>query len=257
VSRSHARGGFTLIEITVVMAIIALLIGMLLPALGAARGAARTVQSLSNLRQMAFAAQRYADRWDRWPPGVWYEAGEGGLRTIAWDWREDETGAAVPGPLWSYTDHPDAVMRCPEYHGEATFGADPVTGYNYNITFLGGEAPYGTLGFEAMRWGLRPAAARRTGTTVIFGAGGRRGGTNKFMRAPGNSEGLDPWTLLAGGQAFRYHGGQTVMAYLDGHVGSGGHARVPEDIDPQVVAFVMDHPHNGFLAMDDGPYDPR
>ncbi len=254
---SRAPHGFTLVEVLVSLGIVSLLVGLLLPSLGAARGTAHTVQSLSNLRQMAFAATRYADRWNRWPPAVRYAAGADGVRTIAWDWAEDETGAAVPGPLWAWTDRPHEVMTCPAYHGEAEFGVDPVTGYNYNTTYLGGEAPYGTVGFEHMRWGLRPAAAVRTSTTVIFGAGGIRGGTNKFMRAPGNAEGLDPWTLMAGGQAFRYHGGRTVTAHLDGHVATDGAPALPPGADPAAAETVMDFPRNGFLAPDDRPYDPR
>lgn len=54
------RRAFTLIELLVVVAVIALLISILLPALGAAVKAARTVQCLSNIRQIGVAATSYA-----------------------------------------------------------------------------------------------------------------------------------------------------------------------------------------------------
>ncbi len=61
-------GGFTLVELLVVISIIALLIGILLPALGSARAMARGIRCLSNQHQLSVLLAVYAtDNPDRWP----------------------------------------------------------------------------------------------------------------------------------------------------------------------------------------------
>ena len=96
-AQSHARRGlargFTLIEMLIVIAIIAVLAAILFPVFGRVREGARTTACASNLKQLGLAFTQYAaDYGGRMPGGGnWQDWGKGG------HWVAGKSGAAADG----------------------------------------------------------------------------------------------------------------------------------------------------------------
>ena len=65
---AHIRRAFTLVELLVVIAVVAILIGVLLPALAGARGAAHASIDANNLRQVQLGAQVYTNDYETFLP---------------------------------------------------------------------------------------------------------------------------------------------------------------------------------------------
>ncbi len=257
------RRAFTLVEVMVTTGIVGVLAALLMGGLNSAMAASRSSLCANHLRQLALATESYATTFqDSYPAAVLYFQSGGGVRSVAWD-DAAGGGATRGGPLAPYLDLPMESLSCPQLP-PASGAAPPGTGYQYNTTFIGHEGSLPAVdedgrvhdGWSQARLGLGPSQRRRTDAVALFADAGYRGGSNKFMRAPGNTVELDAAMIHAGTSAFR-HRGCCNACCLDGHGATFGEPRPSPVSTADLLKFVTDFPRNGFLTGDDSAYDPR
>ncbi|MEQ1860641.1 MAG: type II secretion system protein [Chthoniobacteraceae bacterium] len=211
-----SRSAFTLVELLVVVAIIAVLAGLSLVVAGSARARADSAKCVSNLRQLAAAALAYAGE----NGGQYVPSQEPGNR-IRWHGaRGGSTGAfdGTKGPLSPYLGLSRRVKLCPALQrvltGSASF-EEGTGGYGYNAAYIGGTP---ADPFKPERLGNVPAPSR----VVMFAdcAFPRKGGVQEYAYA-------EPWRwpdysgklrgALAPSVHFR-HDGTANVVWCDGHI---------------------------------------
>jgi prepilin-type N-terminal cleavage/methylation domain-containing protein/prepilin-type processing-associated H-X9-DG protein len=97
--RLRGRGGFTLVELLVVIAIIGILAAMLFPVFARARESARKIQCLSNVKNIALAAQMYLTDYDKFPPSNHYSGAEADF----WSSQPGQGGGGSTDNCWRST----------------------------------------------------------------------------------------------------------------------------------------------------------
>jgi prepilin-type processing-associated H-X9-DG protein/prepilin-type N-terminal cleavage/methylation domain-containing protein len=173
-SRPESRG-FSLVELLISIAIIGLLASLLLPALGRARQKARSIECVSNLKQIYLANTMFAAEHD----GHYVPAAEdidktGGGLTRWHGTRKTINGPFDPrtGPLAEYL--PDSrVKECPVFfefrrQGEAPNAFESGTGgYGYNMHYIGATS-YADDFPDDLRSGTRDSRVRSPARTIMF-----------------------------------------------------------------------------------------
>ncbi len=219
---------FTLIEVMVSVSILALLVSILLPALGNARRGARAALCMSNLHQMAVAAQTYTySNQERYPIAQYLVRKDNLSIHYKWDFatitnKTTKKYSTQPGLLWGRTGA-DQIQQCPEFEGAANAPGsatsstgqptEKYTGYNYNTSYIGhGQGEFREAPAKVSEV-IRPVEC------ALFGDGEYVSGANKFMRAPWHDPdngGDDFDGRSAGTQGYR-HRGKTNVSFCDGH----------------------------------------
>ena len=91
------KKGFTLVELLVVVAIIALLVSILLPALGKARESAKKVVCVSNTKQIALGCMVYLEDNELRYPDKKVKNDEGNLINASYTWLGKRVKDSTPG----------------------------------------------------------------------------------------------------------------------------------------------------------------
>lgn len=186
-----ARGpGFTLLELLVVMAVLAILAGLLFPVLAAARERARRSVCLAQVRQLATAHRLYTDDWDdHFPEWRFLIPVEGRREPDSLFWME----YLRPYYRTPAITHDPAEVGPPLPMGEGTRLAD------YAL-MTWGSGGTGTFWHPYFRWAGLPytrAHVRRAAETICL---------------------MDGYTTTRTSRGFEdRHRGGVNAAFLDGH----------------------------------------
>jgi prepilin-type N-terminal cleavage/methylation domain-containing protein/prepilin-type processing-associated H-X9-DG protein len=183
----NIRSAFTLVELLVVVAIIAILAAILLPSVTMVRSAARSTQCSNNLRQITMISMTYNDDWE----GGWPIQAE-------WFW------ATTMGPYFGITQHPaggnyvgaNKLLACPAMSAGLPYSWK--CGYQMNMHILGSVA-----------WIDSTPLPRVLGPSE----------THLFTCGTGTLYTHDKWWFRTGWFG-RWHRGATTIAFCDGHVES-------------------------------------
>jgi prepilin-type N-terminal cleavage/methylation domain-containing protein/prepilin-type processing-associated H-X9-DG protein len=232
------RKAFSLVELLVVISIIAMLMAILVPTVVGARRQANGVFCLNNLRQLALAADSYAQNNNDYYPIAQYSWQENASTTYAYCWdftqiTENGQTKIVPGLLWE-GDNFEKIQHCPSFKGNDSITGSPYTGYNYNTSFIGhgqGESVTDTytgsvitnptLPLFSIVMPAKTTQVRKPIACALFGDGQYAGGANKFMRSPWYWDGDYDFGIIraAGTQGYR-HNKMTNVVWCDGHATS-------------------------------------
>jgi prepilin-type N-terminal cleavage/methylation domain-containing protein/prepilin-type processing-associated H-X9-DG protein len=198
------RHGFTLVELLVVIAVIAILAALLLPVLAVARERARQTSCLTNVRQITHAYGLYLQDWDEQLPH-WF-VGDSALPQsfsmfpfVTWPPRSE-----APGPVCFWTEYLQPYLRSEGVLRDPGLFSSPTTPPGRRLAdyalFTWGPGGRGTPESPYWRWAGAPlclAQVKRPAATALV------------------TDGVTTTELAA--REIGRHGNATNVGFLDGH----------------------------------------
>ena len=214
---SGHRRAFTLTELMIVIAVIGLVAGLLLPVLARSKSSARQVKCMSNLRQLAIAADMYWEDNDN--ATFRYKGANTNNGDVFWfGWLERSTGGNegnraydyTQGPLFPYLENWDVTL-CPSF--------------SYHSPKLKLKAKSSTCGYGVNLYLTAPqlstvTAIKHPSDMVAF-ADSAQVNTFQFPASPSNpmiEEFYYVSTNLLEATAHFRHRQKANVVYCDGHV---------------------------------------
>lgn len=206
-SRSHVlpagsyRRQFKLIELLIVIAVIAILAGLLLPTMAHARDKAKSINCVSNIKQLGIALQSYAS--DNRDCLVLCASQD---NTRLWSGTLEGSEYRPKGGLTDYLGNSNNVKRCPSTPIVTAGYNTGCGGYGYNVQYPGD--PWG-IGYTKINRARHASGTIAFADSADFDANGNMVETYQINgpQAPYVSPNIH----------FR-HFGKTNVNWLDGHV---------------------------------------